>query len=332
MGSMRITRTCWPLRRMHMRASPRPGSARVLSALCTVLAVLLVGAPTSAAYGAENVLPAIEPAAANGAPAAGTIVLPAEVLAYQAALLTAKVAGYLKNIPVDKGDKVKAGDLVAQLEVPELLADRLQFRAQVDVARREYDRIQQAAKTAPDLVTPDNLDNARGRLEVAQAQLDRVNALLAYARITAPFSGTITARYVDPGAFIPVPSQSSQQSAAIVTLMDFRHVRIQMWVPESEAHGIRPGCKAVLSAVGLPGRRFTAAITRVSYALEQNARTMLAEIDMDNPGELLQPGMYLSAELTPTSEAPTRAPEELKANPTGLTTKVPKVSATMAKQ
>ncbi len=235
----------------------------------------------------------------GGGQTEAALVLPAEVVAYQSALLTAKVAGYLKNIPVDKGDKVKAGDLIADIEVPELLADRVQYRAQVDVAHREFERMQEAARTAPDLVTPDALDNARGRLEVAQAQLDRVNALLGYARITAPFSGTVTARYVDPGAFIPVPSQSSQQSAGIIMLMDFSRIRIQMGVPETDASRIRPGCPVAFSAVGLPGKRFKASITRVSYALERNVHTMLAEVDMENPGGALQPGMYLSVEVTP---------------------------------
>lgn len=227
-----------------------------------------------------------------------TIVLPAEVVAYQSTLLTAKVAGYLRRITVDKGDRVKAGELIAELEVPELLADQIRDRARVEVARRVYERMQRAAKSAPDLVTPDSLDTARGQLEVSEAELERVQALLAYARVTAPFSGTITARYVDPGAFIPVPSQSAQASAAIVSLMDFSRVRIQTWVPESDAHRIRPGCKANFSAVALPGKQFSATITRVSYALERNARTMLAEIDMANPDEVLQPGMYLSVRLT----------------------------------
>jgi membrane fusion protein (multidrug efflux system) len=244
----------------------------------------------------------------DGGGATSPLVLPGEVLAYQSAVLTAKVAGYLKNIPVDKGDKVKAGDLIADIEVPELLADRVQNRAQVDVAKREFERMQQAAKTAPDLVTPDALDNARGRLEVAQAQLERINALLGYARITAPFSGTVTARYVDPGAFIPVPSQSSQQGAGIITLMDFSRVRIQMGVPESEAYRVRPGCPVAFSAVGLPGKHFKASITRVSYALERNVRTMLAEVDMENPGGALQPGMYLSVEITPRSTESAASP------------------------
>jgi len=280
----------------------------------TITFVLLV-CVTSLTQAAPGSASAAQTATPGNAPAAAPLVLPGEVLAYQSAVLTAKVAGYLKNIPVDKGDKVKAGDLIADIEVPELLADRVQYRAQVDVARREFDRMQQAIKTAPDLVTPDALDNARGRLEVAQAQLDRINALLGYARITAPFSGTITARYVDPGAFIPVPSQSSQTGGAgIVTLMDFSRVRIQMGVPEGDAYKIRPSCPVAFSAAAVPGKRFTASITRVSYALDRSVRTMLAEVDMENPGSVLQPGMYLSVEITPCTQPASEAQVAPKAS------------------
>jgi RND family efflux transporter MFP subunit len=242
--------------------------------------------------------------AADAGAAAVRIVLPAQVVAYRSALITAKVAGFLKSIPVDKGDQVKGGELIAELEVPELLADQLQYNAEVDVAQRDYQRMQQAMQSAPDLVTPQGLDESRGRLEIAQARLDRVQTLLNYARITAPFSGTITARYVDPGAFIPVPTSSSQQAAAIVSLMDFREVRIQIPVPESNAAQIRPGCEAVITASALPGKSFHARITRVSYALEPNAHTMLAEIDMRNPEDQLQPGMYVSVQLTPAPQPP----------------------------
>src|SRR6185312_12898471 len=79
----------------------------------------------------------------------GTITLPGQIKAYQEAILTAKVAGYLRSIPVDKGDKVKAGELIADIEVPELIADRAQYQAQVEVARLDFDRMQQAIKTAP---------------------------------------------------------------------------------------------------------------------------------------------------------------------------------------
>jgi RND family efflux transporter MFP subunit len=229
--------------------------------------------------------------------AASAITLPAQVLPYQSAILTAKVAGYLKTIKVDKGDTVKAGDLIADIEVPELLADRTQFKAQMDVAKAEYNRVQQAIKTAPDLVTPQSVDEARGKLQVAEAQLSRVDTLLRYARITAPFSGTIVARYVDPGAFIPVASSSAQQSAAVVSLMDFSKVRIQIPVPGNEASSVTKGTPAVITIQGLPGKRFSAAITRVSYAVDQSSQTMLAEIEMPNPGGLLRPGMYATVQL-----------------------------------
>lgn len=226
-----------------------------------------------------------------------TITLPAQIKAYQEAVLTAKVAGYLRAIPVDKGDRVKVGDLIADIEVPELVADRAQYQAQVDVAKVDFDRMQQAIKTAPDLVTPQNLDEAQGKLRVAQAQLERVNTLLRYARITAPFSGTVTARYVDPGAFIPVPSSSDQRSAAVIGLMNFDRVRVQIPVPEDEALAVTKDTPVTFTVPSLPGRTFRARISRVSYALDQGTKTMLAEIDIDNPGEVLRPGMYATVQL-----------------------------------
>jgi RND family efflux transporter MFP subunit len=237
-------------------------------------------------------------APAISAKAAAIITLPAQIKPYQEAILTAKVAGYLKALPVDKGDSVKAGDLIADIEVPELLADRAQFAAQVEVARVDNDRMQRAIKTAPDLVTPETVDEARGKLAVAEAQLERVNTLLRYARITAPFSGTITARYVDPGAFIPVPTSSDQKGAAIVTLMDFSRIRVQIPVPEDEAASVVAGTPVSFTVESLPGRAFRAPITRVSYALDQGTKTMLAEIDMENPGGVLRPGMYVTARIS----------------------------------
>lgn len=228
-----------------------------------------------------------------------SIVLPARVVAYQAALITAKVAGYIARIPVDKGDRVRAGDLIAQLDVPELQADRLRYAAEADVARRNYARMLRAVKVAPDLVTPERVEIQRGQVEVAQAQLARVDALLRYARVTAPFSGTVTARYVDPGAFVPVPNGSAQGGGQIVTLMSLSRVRIQIPVPESEAPLVKAGCTVMVSAPDLPGVRFATTVTRVSNALSSKSQTMLAEIDMPNPDHRLLPGMYVSVSLTP---------------------------------
>jgi len=165
-----------------------------------------------------------------------TVTLPGNVLAYQQATLYAKVAGYLKTITVDKGDHVKQGDLLADIEVPELIADRSKFKADLEVMEIDYRRNVEARKKAPELVVAQTVDDAKGKYEIARAELERIDTLLGYARITAPFSGVITKRFVDPGAFIPAAtSGSSADTAAIVTLADFDTVRIQVAVAEQEA-------------------------------------------------------------------------------------------------
>jgi membrane fusion protein, multidrug efflux system len=227
-----------------------------------------------------------------------TVTLPGEVKAYQEAILYAKVAGYLKTITVDKGDRVKAGDLIADIEVPERLADLAKYKAEADVAELDYKRLRESQKKAPDLVVPQTVDNAKGRLEIAKANVEQTETLLNYARITAPFSGIITKRMVDPGAFIPAAtSGSAAQNAAIVTLTDFNRVRIQVAVPELEASFITTGQPIKVTVEGLPGRSFDGTVTRFSYALDEASKTMLAEIELPNPKLELRPGMYATVKI-----------------------------------
>jgi membrane fusion protein, multidrug efflux system len=226
------------------------------------------------------------------------ITLPGNVRAYQQATLYAKVAGYLKTLTVDKGDHVKEGALLAEIEVPELIADRAKYRAEVEVADIIYKRLSESQKKAPDLVMPQTVDDARGTLDVARANLERTQTLLNYARITAPFSGIITRRLVDPGAFIPAATSGSPaQQAAIVTLSDFNRIRLQVPVPEAEASFVATNQPVRFSVEGLPGRGFEGTVTRFSYALEETSKTMLAEIELPNPTLELRPGMYASVQI-----------------------------------
>src|SRR3989454_1767550 len=221
------------------------------------------------------------------------VTLPGEVKAYQQATLYAKVAGYLKTITVDKGDQVKQGGLIADIEVPEMLADLARYKAEVEVAELDYKRLSESQKKLPDLVVPQTVDNAKGKLDVAKASLERTETLLGFAKIIAPFSGVITKRLVDPGAFIPAAtSGSAAQNAAIVTLTDFNRVRVQVAVPELETSLVATDQPVKLTVDGLPGRTFDGKITRFSYALDEATRTMLAEIELPNPRLELRPGMY----------------------------------------
>src|SRR6266481_571401 len=221
------------------------------------------------------------------------VTLPGKIKPYQQATLYAKVAGYLKTITVDKGDQVTEGVLLAEIEVPELLAERSRYKAEVEVAAIDYKRLSESQQKAPDLVVPQTVDDARGKLDVAKANLDRTDTLLNYARIVAPFSGVITRRLVDPGAFIPAAtSGSAAQNAAIVTLTDLNRIRLQVAVPELESSLIANDQPVKFSVDGLPGRNFDGKITRFSYILDDPSKTMLTETELPNPKFELRPGMY----------------------------------------
>jgi len=227
-----------------------------------------------------------------------SVSLPANITANQQATLYSKAAGYLKTITVDKGDEVKRGQLLAEIEVPELIADRVKYKAEAAVAAIEYQRLDDSLKKAPDLVVPQSVDAARGRLEVARANLERIDTLLGFAKITAPFSGVVTKRMVDPGAFIPVATGgSAAQNAAVVTLMDFDRVRVQVAVPENEVPLIQKGLPAKVLVDELPGRNFEGSVTRFSPALDEASKTMLVEIDLENPKRELRPGMFATVKL-----------------------------------
>jgi membrane fusion protein (multidrug efflux system) len=218
------------------------------------------------------------------------ITLPAQVIPLQQAILYAKVSGYLKGIAVDKGDKVAAGAVLARIEIPELVASRAKQAAELKAAQADYGRLQESLQKAPDLVVPEMVDQARGRFEVARASLEQSETLLGYATITAPFSGIITQRNVDPGALI-------QASSPIVGLMDFSKVRLQIAVPEIEAARVTVGQPVKVTTDNLPGTHFDGKVTRFTYALDAASRTMLVEVMLDNPDLALRPGMLVTAKI-----------------------------------
>lgn len=228
------------------------------------------------------------------------VTLPGSLRANQQATLHAKVPGYLKSLAVDTGDRVEAGAVLGELEVPELEADRTRFRAEVNVASTEVTRMTAARRQAPDLVTPQSVDEAVARLEVARANLERTESLLGFSQLKAPFSGVVTARFVDPGAFIPAATSANANAgggAAVLTLMDFSIVRAQVRVPEHEASRVRTGQPFRVSVEGVPGQTFDTQVSRLSYALDEATRTMLVEADLPNPNQVLRPGMYAHVRL-----------------------------------
>jgi membrane fusion protein (multidrug efflux system) len=227
-------------------------------------------------------------------PITRTITLPAQVLPDRQATLYAKVSGYLQSIGVDKGDRVNAGAVLARIEVPELLSSRAKQQAELRAAEAEYGRLQESSKRAPDLVVPLMVDQSRGRMEVARASLEQSETMLGYATLTAPFAGIVTQRFVDPGALIQA---GTSNGAAVVTLMNFQKVRLQIAIPELEASRVAVGQPVSVTSENLPGKTFEGAVARFTYALDPASRTMLAEVSLDNPDLLLRPGMLVTAKI-----------------------------------
>lgn len=226
------------------------------------------------------------------------VTIPGTLRPNQSVTLHAKVAGYLKAIAVDKGDKVKKGQVLAELEMPELVAERAKHEAEQKIAKIEAQRIGSARTKAPDLITPQVADTAEARLAMAEAGLKHNETMLRYGQITAPFDGVVTNRYVDVGAFVPAATAGgSAQAAAILTLMDYSTIRVRIAVPEIEAARIQEGQPVVVTTDSLPGKTFRGKVSRHSGALDEGTRSLIVEADLPNPEGILRPGMYASVKI-----------------------------------
>ena len=220
-----------------------------------------------------------------------------EVRPNQQVALYAKVGGYVKALRADIGDRVAAGQVLAELEVPELIADEARTRAELALAELEHRRLQEAAKQAPDLVPRQQVDAAAAKLAVAKAAQERNATLLGFALIRAPFAGVISRRSVDVGAFVPAATGGGAGPAALFVLTDFATVRVQAALPESEAGLAVPGQPVSVLAEAAGAKPYASQLTRLSGVLENPSKTMLIESVLPNPDGALKPGMYANVRL-----------------------------------
>jgi RND family efflux transporter MFP subunit len=268
-----------------------------------VVALLLAGAPVSHAQEA----PTVAVAAVTRRDLFQELTVQAEFRPFQEVELHAMVAGYLRKIDVDFGDRVKAGDVIATLEVPELndelahavAAEERATAAHAD-AHLDYTRLVGVNKTQPNLIAPQDLDAAEARdrttaAEVAAAAADtaKYRTLLDYTQITAPFDGVITARYVDPGALIQA---GSSQSQPLVRLSENQLLRLDFPVSVSYVDEVAVGEPVDISLEGA-SRELHAKISRFSRRVDTSTRTMETEVQVPNPDLTLIPGMYATVTL-----------------------------------
>ena len=311
-----------------------PASTRRVLTIAAGAAVVLVGLFVAATLprravsrdlasdaAAQSAIPTVTITTVHRATATGELTLPGTIEALHEGAIYARVPGYVRQWHADIGALVHAGDVLADIDAPELGQEVQQAQQQVAQARAALGLARADLARWRDLaldsaVTRQELDQkqaayaaAVANTGAADANLRRLGELQRFTRVTAPFTGVVTARNVDLGSLItaagatsaPVSAGSTggdqPASASLFRLAQIDTVRTYVPVPESYATAIQPGQPAELNVQEVPGRQFMGRIVRTSRALNVASRTLLTEVDVDNPGAVLVPGMYARVRL-----------------------------------
>jgi RND family efflux transporter MFP subunit len=300
----------------------------VIGVSVIVLAVIVVAAGvTLRAVDARNlktwtnaqVIPTvtvIHPVSAASGP---TLDLPSHLEAYSRAPIFARVSGYLKSWSVDIGAPVKAGQLLAVIESPELDQQLLQARADLTSAQANAALAGTTAKRwqallGTDSVAQQEVDERTGdytakkaAVAAAQANVDRLLATKGFERIVAPFDGVVTARDTDVGALINAGSGGVGQELFVVS--DVKRLRVYVQVPQSYAPDVRNGTTATLSVPEYPGQHFTARVVATADSVNAASGTTLVQLLVDNTDGKLLPGGFASLQFKlPVTQNAVRVP------------------------
>lgn len=240
-----------------------------------------------------------------------TVLIPAEFRPFMEVELHAKVSGYLEKMYVDFGDRVKAGQLLATIEVPELQdqlsnAIAVEQRAEADYTNAHliFTRLQTVNNEHANLVAQQDIDNAtakdltaRAAIAAAKADVGRFRTLLGYTRITAPFDGVVTHRYLDPGALVQAGTSSSG-AVPLLEISDNYLLRLDFPVSVDYVQDVHIGDEVRGQVESLGGKSFSGKIARAAMKVTDDTRTMVTEIEAPNPKLEITPGMYASVNFT----------------------------------
>ena len=212
-----------------------------------------------------------------------------DVLPIQQANIFSKVSGNIERIKVDMGDHVAQNQVLALIDTTELAQQVQQTAATYQNTKLSYQRSKELSER--NLVAKQDLDNAEATLKVAKANYDLAKTRRDYARITAPFPGYVTRRYLDAGAAI------TANNATLFTLMDLDAVKIVVSVLEKDIPVLRLDTKALVTVDAYPGKQFQGTVRRFSEAVDLSTRTMPVQVDIPNPEHLLKPGMFATVTI-----------------------------------
>lgn len=242
----------------------------------------------------------------RGAPAE-EVVLPGNAQAYVATPIWARTNGYLKAWYFDIGAHVKAGQLLADIETPEVDKQLDQARADVATAQANYELASSTAARyqalfKSDSVAKQDVEDRVGDLQAKKAMVDsakfnlqRLEEMQRFQKVYAPFDGVITQRNIDIGALINAGANAPGKE--LFDIAATGKLRVYVNVPQQYSRDVTPGNPADLTLSEFPGRRFAGKIVRSSDSIDPTSRTLLTEVDVDNPNGELLPGAFLSVHL-----------------------------------
>jgi membrane fusion protein (multidrug efflux system) len=316
-------------------ALPEPPKVSGARALAVVVGVAVVGAGvfasaylprvreraalTEGARAARSALPRVDVITPKASSSAHPITLPASMKPLEETILYSRANGFVKEWKVDIGDKVKAGQVLAQLETPELDQEIMQGRAQLaqseasvkqaianrDFAKSSLERYKKLSaeglasqqeldeKSAQASIDAANVEVAEANVNTQRANLARLANLKSFATVTAPFAGTITARMIERGALV-VPGNT----APLFKLAATDPMRVFVEVPQDVAPGVSAGVTVGVRVREFPGRSFSGVVARTAGALDPASRTLTTEVRVPNPDGVLLSGMFADATLT----------------------------------
>ncbi|MGJ7917075.1 efflux RND transporter periplasmic adaptor subunit [Massilia sp. LXY-6] len=299
--------------------SSRPLVAGVLAA-AVAAAVVIGGLATRHSQAeqlkeaaAEHAVPIVNLVALKDV-AGAPMELPARIEAWSRAPIYARVSGYLARWNVDIGAPVKAGQVLATIETPDLDQDLRQAQAQLAVARSNLALAESTARrwqslVAQNAVSKQEADEKQGdfiskksNVQALQASVERQQALKRYTRLVAPFDGVVTARNTDVGALVNAGASGTSGSELFV-VSDLRRLRVYVQVPQRQVAQIHPGSSANVSVPERPGSSYQAKVQSLAQAINAGSGTMLVQLAVDNPkGELL-PGAFATAQFDQAAPA-----------------------------
>ena len=275
-----------------------------------------------------------------------TLSLPGELTPYQTVALYSRVTGFVKTIAVDRGSRVRAGQQLAALEAPELVAQKSEaqsklqsaeaqlsaVRAKADASASTYDKLK-AASATPGVVAGNDvvlaqkaveadksqIAAAEQNVEAARQALKSVSDMEGYLRITAPFSGVVTERNVHPGALVG-PTGGPGTATPIVRIVDSNRLRLVIPVPEAYTAGMTNGTSLTFTVAAYPGQAFAGTVSRISQSVDVATRTMAVELDVNNADGRLAPGTFCQVKWPVRRTAPSLlVPNGSVASTTGRT-------------